>query len=997
MHRNLRFIFQFSFFVTLICSSSLKGQNPILEHLTIKEGLPHNSVYAAAQDLSGFMWFGTQSGLVRFDAYNFKTINSVIINSEQEVKIKSVHSLLTDSKGFLWVGTDSDGLLYCNLETGIWHHVFNYETAKARINTIFEDSKGQLWIGTMGNGCFVVDREGNVLRQFSVENSALKDNNIFSFAQTKDGKIWIASAGIGINFSDIQLNLPRNIVPPTLQEGKIQSFRKCLFSDQENRLWIGTEGDGLYILNVEKLQFVHFRKGSKNNIPGNSISDICQTSRGEIWMGSDGGGIIRCLPGMRFDLFQSNPKAEHSLNTNNVLKLYTDRDQHLWICTFNGGLNVIKNNAKNFLSLKEWTKQDVDLSNRSILAICESKNDKIYFATDGTGADVWDKKKKTLSRLSAANVSPNYFTQSVIKTICEDSRGNIWIGYFNKGLDCYNPSSRLIRHFHRVENKPTTISGESIWSIREGKDGKIYIGTIDRGVSIYDYQTDKFTRFLHDPNNPNSLVDNRIFDVLPDGNGNFWVATQNSGLDFYDVSQERFIHFRKGTGEKSLNADDSRCLFFDSKHRLWIGTESGGLHLYCGNGLFRTFTKKDGLLSNSVMSILEDRQHNLWVSGFQGISRIEPEEGKINNYDFHVPQSSNQFNQNAGAIFSDGTICFGGINGMTFFNPITILSDNKAADVHFSEFRIFNTSVAPNDVTGILQKSLDNTESVTLQYDQYPFSLEFSSLNYADPYNSDFAYMMEGIDNHWHTMVKGARNISFNSLNPGTYVLKVKASNSNGIWSNQIRTLEIIVLPPFWKTWWFRLLLTILFITLMIRAIQLYNQRREEKWQIRLVEREKTILSLQNEKLARENESKSSELMSKAMQIGHKTEVMQSLKEGLESLRIGQSDLIVKKIRSLENIVDKELHDEDNWKQLAMYFDQVNHHFTEKLLSTYPHLTQNDLRICILIKLNLSIKEMAALLNVSIQGIEKSKYRLKKRLHLSTEDDLTEFLRTFAQ
>ena len=184
-------------------------------------------------------------------------------------------------------------------------------------------------------------------------------------------------------------------------------------------------------------------------------------------------------------------------------------------------------------------------------------------------------------------------------------------------------------------------------------------------------------------------------------------------------------------------------------------------------------------------------------------------------------------------------------------------------------------------------------------------------------------------------------------------------------------------------------------ITIVYRGVQFYNRRREERWNIALMEQEKTILSLQNEKLAQENESKASELMSKAMQMGHNKEIMQSLKEGLESLRLGQSDVTLRKIRTLENIVLKELNDEDNWKQLSMYFDQVNHHFTEKLLSTYPHLTQNDLRICILVKLNLSIKEMAALLNVSIQGIEKSKYRLKKRLNLGVDQDLTEFLRTF--
>ncbi len=992
--RLLLYLVYSAFVCFLVCPERTVSQQPFFDYLTIKEGLPHNSVYAVSQDPSGFIWLGTQSGLVRYDAYTFKTFSSVRDIRGTDIDIKAVHSLYTDTKGVLWIGTDTDGLISFDLYSGKWKLVLDYSAVKARINSIFEDSKGQMWIGTMGDGVLVTDKTGTVLKHFLSENSTLENNNVFSFAQNKNGRVWIACAGNGVHFSDLNLTAPQKIIPT---DGPIHSFRKCLLVDNSDQLWIGTEGEGLYLLNAQTNQTVHYFQGSSKEIPVNSISDIIQLPSGEIWLSSDGGGLMRVrTEEMRFQHFKNKYFTENSINTNNILKLFSDRDQHLWICTFNGGVNLIKKKFKQFYNLKEWSGKNVELSNQSVLSVCETKNGKIYFGTDGAGVDVWDKKKGLWSRLTAKNVPSNYFSQSVIKTICEDNRGNIWIGYFNKGLDRFDPFNQTIVHFKKEEDNVNGLSGESVWSVRLGQDGKIYIATLDGGLCIYDYQSNKFKKYLHDPNNPSSISDNRIFDVLPDKYGNVWIATQNNGLDFYDAKYHNFTHYKRGGHLSSISADDTRCIFTDSKNRLWIGTESGGLNLFTGNGNFKTLTKKDGLLSNAIMSITEDSNNNLWISGFQGICRFQPENVKFNNFDFHVPQNSNQFNQNAGIMLQDGTICFGGISGPTFFNPLNILSNTGVPTVHFSDFKVLNASVFPNDGSGVYQNAIDFAEEVRLHYDQYPFSIEFSSLNFADPYNTDYSYAVEGIDNKWHLLEKGTRTITFNSLNPGTYTLKVKASNSNGIWEEKYRSLKLVILPPFWKTWWFRTLSVLLILGLVIRGIQLYNQRREEKWRIALIEQEKTILSLQNEKLAKESESKSSELMSKAMQMGHKSEVMQSLKEGLESLRIGQTDVNIRKIRALESIVHNELHDEDNWKQLAMYFDQVNHHFTEKLLKTYPFLTQNDLRICILIKLNLSIKEMAALLNVSIQGIEKSKYRLKKRLQLGIEDDLTEFLRTFA-
>ncbi|MFZ4542894.1 MAG: two-component regulator propeller domain-containing protein [Saprospiraceae bacterium] len=987
----LYLIFIFELSATAIFSQSL-----VFSPLTIKEGLPHNSVHAVCQDQSGFMWFGTQGGLVRYDGYNFKTFSHVKSKEGEEILIRSVHCILIDSKGVMWIGTDSDGLVTYNLHTGVWSQFISYEIIKARINAVFEDKRSRLLIGTMGNGCFLLKSTGELEEHYSVESNTLGNNNVFSFAQTDDQRIWIAAAGKGIYYLDTntkQLQSLHNVSSPAED---LSSFRKCLYVHKNNSLWIGTEGDGLYILDVAQKSFLHFKKGTKNDIPVNSISDIQPLANGQIYLSSDGGGLFECNASA--DNFSFHPvfnTSTASLNTKNLLNLFVDKEQKLWIATFNGGLNIGKQNKKRFHNLKEWSGQDFDLSNRSVLDICESSSGKVYFATDGGGVNVWNNDSKLWSRIKPKGKAEGYLAKAVVKSLLEDSKGNIWLGYFGGGLDCYNPQTASLQHYAFEVNNPQGLSGEIIWSLKEDKNGDICVGTLDGGLNIFHPATNKFSRYLHQEDNANSLLDNRIFTLLVEEDTNIWIGTQNNGLDYFDRIQNKFFHYIKKEEKGALSANDIRCLFKDAKGRLWVGTESGGLNLLLDGDKFKSYNRSSGLLSNTVMSVVEDQEGILWISSFQGISRFDPEKETFVNYDFHVPDKANQFNQCSSIKFKDGTIGFGGINGVSFFQPLNVLENSVESEVRLSDFKLFNTSVVPFDGSNILKESLDEVEEIHLSYDQDLFSIEFSALQYDNPLDVSYAYLMEGLDDQWTIVERGSRLVTYNSLPPGSYIFNVKATNSNGLWSNKVTKLKIFVHPPFYKTWWFRLLLLAFFVLIAGAAARYYSKRREEQWKITLVEREKTILSLQNEKLAAENETKTTELMSKAIQMGHKIEVMSSLKDGLSELRTGQTDAHLKKIRVLENIVNMELQNEDSWTQLNLYFDQVNHHFTEKLLKTYPHLTQNDLRICILIKLNLSIKEMASLLNVSVPGIEKSKYRLKKRLFLSSEDDLTEFLRTF--
>ena len=989
-------LFLYIFFFVGIFTNKCLAQALFFDNLTIKEGLSHNTVYAVSQDKAGFIWLGLQNGLLRYDGYGFRAFPKVKDEKGVEINIRSVHALRMDSKEKLWIGTDADGLILMDTKTENWTQILDFQQIRTRINSIFEDREGNFWIATMGNGYFVLDKNYKEIQHFTSDNGILKNNNIFAFAQSDDNKIWIATADTGLYFyqkSDGKCQAVQSDISPS---ENLLSFRKCLFLDKNKQLWIGTEGDGLYVMNTQNQHFTHYKKNTPHDIPSNTISDICAMSDGKIWLSSDGDGLLECDPNAMAFLQKNHSAAFYnSLNTNNLLKIFTDKDDNVWLATFNGGVNIFKKYKTHFLNLKEWTGQNIELANRSVLSICELKNGQIYFGTDGGGLNIWDKNSQVWQTLKAKNQAPSFPSTNVIKSILEDKKGNIWIGYFGKGLDCFSPLTRQNRHFEKNVYDTNALSGENIWSLAEDREGNIWIGTLDGGLNVLDPKTTKITRYLHDPNVPTSIVENSVFCVLPDEDGNVWLGTQNNGLELFNPKTNVFTHFRSERTPESISANDIRCLYKDRKNRLWIGTESGGLNQWLGNGKFKRYNTENDFLNNTIMGISEDENGILWLSSFQGISRFDTDKTQVLNYDFHIAARSNQFNQMAATRLNDGSLCFGGISGVHFIQPNQILENSSSLRAYISDFKVFNRSILPNDETQILTQSLAETKEIHLNYTQNLFVFEFSALEYTNPSELKYAYQLEGFDKDWRYTDRDERSVSYNSLSHGTYIFKVKTTNNQGVWSDKITEIKVIIHPPFWKTLWFRALVFLAFSALAVWAFRLYTQRREEQLRAAIVEQEKQILSLQNEKLVNEVEAKNTELMSRALQMGHKNEVMQRLKEELANLRKTLEDSNLKKIKTIENIVNFELQDEDSWQQLNVYFDQVNHNFTKRILKAFPQLTQNDLRVCILIKLNLSVKEMASLLNVSVPGIEKSKYRLKKRLNLSIEDDLNGFLNAF--
>lgn len=985
--------------IWLISNYWLMAQSDSLhfEHITIQNGLPHNRVHSILQDRLGFLWFGTQEGLVRYDGYICKVFRQSRLEQNGFMG-KNVECLYEDRKGNLWIGMQAEGINVKDATTGIFKNFQNHKAFTpiygAWVRSIIEDKAGKIWIGTVGKGLLVFDPLSQTAQHFNTQNSDLKDNTVSAIVEDpQDGTVWLSSASTYIYKFNASANrlIPIEFTSPT----KYIDFRKTLHLDGKGNLWIGTQNLGLFRYNIAQQSFYQFVKtNDSKGLNSLNVLDIAQTQDGQLLFATDGGGLNIYNPATdKFSVYTYTNQGPNILNANAHYCVFVDKDNNIWIGTINGGVNVYKANKTHFESFTHLGNRINELSHRSIVSITETKNGKIWIGTDGGGLDLFDRRRNAFKKISYIN--SNTISRNV-RSLFQDSKGRLWLGHFNGGIIVLNPETEQpIKYWGHNSENPYSVSSNNIWSFAEDRDGSIWVATERNGLNVCLPEEGRFTRFYHNPMDSTSLSSNSVVTILIDKSNNLWVGTENDGLNLYDRVNKKFIRFKHEINNPlSINANDIRSIFQDSKGRLWIGSESGGLDLF-DNGHFKHLTTHNGLNSDAVMGIIEDKNGLIWLSTIKGISRYNPEIQEILNFDFHKTESGNQFNSMVALCASNGELYFGGINGLNIINPQWIRSSNMPPKVILTDFKVFNISInAGKQANGYtyLTTSLENATEINLPYNDNAFSLEFASLDFTEPYKSQYAYKMDGFDNEWQFTTGDKRLITYTNLDPGIYTFRIKTSNASGVWGEE-KQIKVHIHPPFWKTWWFYLLCLAIMIGLAALALNIYTNQREMALQQRLLESEREVLNLKNEMLIHEVEDKNSELMSKTAQMAHKDEVLLGVKDQLKGIRDADDLEKRKLLRILTRTLETEVQSEENWLEFTHYFDQVNQNFTKELLKKHPNLTQNDLRICTLTRLNISTKEIASLLNISVKGVQKSRYRLKQRMGLTGEDDLYNYLR----
>ncbi|MEO5594133.1 MAG: two-component regulator propeller domain-containing protein [Chitinophagaceae bacterium] len=839
-------------------------QNIKFDHLDINSGLSQNHILCALQDSRGFMWFGTHDGLNKYDGYKF-TIYRSDFTDKYSIGNNYITALIEDRKGNIWVGTSGGGLNKYDKEKDRFiqlRHTGDPNSLSSNlITSIAEDHNGNLWIGTNDEGVNLLDPATGKAKHYinnKTDSQSLANNYVRTVLEDGQHRIWVGTIDGGLNLFDATTNHFKRYMHNPADSNSISGNKiRTLFADSKQRLWIGTDGAGLSMLDLKTNMFRNYlnKKNNSNSLPGNAAYTICEKD-GNIWIGLENAGLSIFNPstGM-FSNYLHDNLDDGSLSNNSIYSVYKDRNENMWIGTFAGGINLFNSNNYKFDHYKH-TSDPESLGNNYVLCIMEDSKKRIWIGTDGGGLDLFDRQTQQFTHFVHQDGIANSICGNYVLNVCEDSQGNIWIGTWADGLTVYNPEKKTYKHFRNNPADPGSLYNNNPWCIFEDPQKNIWIGLFAGGLEQYNATTGGFIHHMHDKDDPSSISNNFLRAITEDSKGNLWIGTDD-GLNLYDKKKNSFTHFRHDDKSNSISDNCISSFLKDKKGNLWIGTMAGLNCLDLKTFAFTKYTTKDGLPNNAAFGMLEDDKHNLWVSTNKGISRINLETKKIKNFGIADGLQSYEFKDHSFCKSSNGAMYFGGINGFNEFFPDSIKENKFDPPLVLTNFQLFNKTVAieqDSNHPSPLKKSITETRSISLLYENSVISFEFASLNYTAPEKRKYAYMLEGFDKNWNE-VGAERKATYTRLDPGKYTFKVKSLNDKGEWSNQQAEVQIIIIPPYWLTWWFKLLvvcsLTGAVIALfLIRIKRIKLQRTKLEMQVR----ERTLqldLSIQEEKKSR--------------------------------------------------------------------------------------------------------------------------------------------------
>ena len=993
--RFLIILYFFFFFIEIGYSQSFT-----FDQLTIDDGLSNNTVYSILEDSDGFIWFGTRDGLNRFDGQRFKIfpIENKLVSSN------NIQSLMLNSNGDIWIGLSTGGLAIFSRESQkfIINPLENRENLywpSVTISSMFRDSKDNVWIGTSGNGVFRVDQsDKNRFYSYSMSsdnpNHVLSSNHCFSFTEDKKGNVWIGTSENSIHVYHCLNDSISELNGDQYPDVDLSSFRKTLKYHDEF-IWIATEGKGLFKYRLTD--------GSIEAVFDESlmIRDLEIDQLGRIIFSTDGSGLyVSDDNAISFEHISASYVSNVGLNTNALYDIFVDSKNNVWLGSFNGGVNVFKSKKAKFYTLQNEESINRSLGVNSVLSINGDSDQNIWMGMDGGGIAVVNREMEQIRKL-VKGTGPEDICSNIITYHFVDELGNKWLGSFDDGLifiDAINNNSYC---FQKSDN-PKSLSNNNVWAIQEDDNGDLWLGTLGGGLNKFDLQNNRFINFHPIIQDETSISGWNIQSLLIDSDNRLWAGTEFSGLNLMEDEASEFVRFQFDPNvENGLKSNSIRCIFEDRNKIIWIGTEGGGLHKFLGiDKGFHNYTTEDGIASNVINAIEEDEAGKLWISTNRGISFFDPGEEIFTNYYKEDGLLSNQFN--IGASYKDrlGMIYFGGITGVTFFDPNEIKPFKELPALAFTDFSILNESIVANDSLRkiYLDRSLNDEPSIHLGYKDNVFTIEVACLEYTYPYNSELEYKMEGFDENWKILPQNEHLITFTNLDQGDYTFYIKPRGYEGNASAVLKKLYISVSPPFWESWWFISILLLLAFFMILGLYKYQINKNQRAYEAEMMKAREEILVLKNEKLSQTLEQKNSELSAALLQSASKNNSLSDIRKKLGDLNqkgIEITTVDKKNINSLIRKIETELDSEDYWELFQLNFDSIHKKYSEKLFQQHPNLSNTELRLCSLIKLGMTNREIASIQNVSISAIEKSKYRIKKKINFSKGDDLNHYLITF--
>ncbi|MBA6250749.1 response regulator [Colwellia sp. MB3u-55] len=833
------------FSLIILCATSLhsyaENSQYSFDHFSRDQGLSQASVQALYHDKQGFIWAGTTDGLNRFDGYQFTVYRS---NSDKfdSLSNNNVLSITQDSNENLWFGTVS-GLNRFNKSTEsfttfLHDNKQNNSLSNNMVQTLTADKFGSVWVGTK-NGLNKFNGESFTLFSHqSEENNALR-NNILAILEDSNNDLWLGTQG-GLSFFDVKAKT-LNAVKVDLKEQSITS----LLEYDDNTLWLGTE-NGLYLYH-KKNGLLSEHKTLINQLASSYITSFLLRNNNDLWITTRNKGIYRYnLISKSIEHLQSDKKKPDSLIDNDIRAIINDNANNLWIGTYINGIDKYDVSREQFNhKVQDVTKKN-HLQGGAFFHFLEHSTDKLLISTYQSGLNEYDKTTGQYHQYLHDPANNNSIGANTVTWLINDEKQGVWLGTVGGGLNLFDVETKVFTRFMHNPDDPNSISHNNILFIFEEDEHTLWIGTWGGGLNKFDTRTKKFTRFMHDPNNINSLSGNNIWAIHKDDKGFLWLGTMFSGLNKFDPKTKTFTHFQHDPKNDNTLSNQ----FVDAIHQtsdgiLWLGTSNGLNKFDPLTEKFIHYKEKDGLASTTIYGILEDEQGHLWLSTTNGLSRFNPETETFKNYDVTDGLQSKEFATLSYYKSKSGEFFFGGVNGYNHFYPQDIKDDTRLPNIVLTNFLVHNETVK----VGSYEESSNKTEQpfmldavineltqLTLTHLEKLITFEFSALHFSEPMSNKYAYTLDGFDEKWVYTDAKNRRATYTNVPAGDYVFRVKASNGDGYWNEQGKSLNVTVLPAPWLSWWAFSLYFIIGVGLLVAFIYRLNYQRlkEQAINIRL-------------------------------------------------------------------------------------------------------------------------------------------------------------------
>lgn len=857
-------------FLYLSSKSNAWGQiNEMVFHkLSLKDGLSHNNVYAILQDNLGFMWFGTQDGLNRYDGYKFIVYRHDSKNPNT-LSTGNFGKMMQDTDGTYWFGTYGGGLNRFDPKTGLFKHYMAKVDDPRSISSnqtlfLFRDSDNELWIGTAGGGLNRFnEKEETFTRYRPDKNNPNSISNIRAktMCQTSDGMLWVGTED-GLNkFDKITGKFTRYFHEPNNPNSLGSSTIQYLLTDKEDIVWIATREGGLNRFDPKTEQFTRFlnNPGDPTSISDNKVEFLFIDSYDQFWIGTYEGGLnLFDRKTGKFKRYLHDAKNPETISSNRIEYIYEDRSKVLWIATRGGGINKLDLKPAKFKNLIHDPNNLNSLPQSSVMAVTSDNEGNVWIGTDGGGLVKYSINSDNFYYLKNNPENVNTISKNRIWSILVDSEGIIWVGTYNGGLNRleYKNGNYNITRYYKDTNNDKTLSSDQINSIVEDKDGEIWIGTasgLNKLIKTVSPQTYYFKRYFQQLSDTGNIIDNYMGYVFTDSKNRLWIAAYYSGLFEFNREKEKFISYssRKLQSEEYQTDIHVLTIFEDNNNNLWVGTESNGLLQFdYDSKRYLSHPKNDAFLGSMIVGILQDDLGNFWISTSRGLSKYTVFNQTINNYTFSHQLESGGFNRNSAYKSKDGTLYFGSNAALSYFNPLEVTNNPYLPNVVITDFKILNKSDWNTNLINSKMLPYDNKE-INLTHNEYFFTIEFASLDYTTSSENEYKYMLEGFNKEWLYATE-TRSATFTNLDPGTYTFKVMACNNDKIWNETPTILKIRIIPPVWKRPWFyisEILLVILLIGFYIRMRTKNLIRDKRNLEVKVEERTREI-NLQKEELA---------------------------------------------------------------------------------------------------------------------------------------------------